>query len=67
MFPQQVEALIKGIPPAEAKPAAAPAKPTAPAPAKPAPAPAVSSGAASNMVLTIDGQRHEVLVERLNA
>ena len=65
MFPQQVEALVKGTPPAEAKPAAAPAA------AKPAPAPAPASNAnvvsRSHMVLTIDGQRHEVSVEKLGA
>ncbi len=66
MFPQQIEALIKGIPAAEAT--AAPA----PAPAKPAAAPVVSPPSSNatvlnrrQMVLTIDGRRHEVFVEKL--
>jgi oxaloacetate decarboxylase alpha subunit/pyruvate carboxylase subunit B len=66
MFPQQIEALVKGVPAAEPK--AAPK----PAPAKPAPAPVLQSAPPSaaaatrqQMVLTIDGQRHEVLVEKL--
>jgi oxaloacetate decarboxylase alpha subunit/pyruvate carboxylase subunit B len=67
MFPQQVEALIKGTPPVEAKPAAAPV--AADAPPQPAPAvaelPAKSDGMQQHMVLTIDGQRHEVTVEKL--
>lgn len=77
MFPQQVEALFNGSPKAEEKPAAAPAKPDAvPAPApSPAPAPApapdpepakqVQPTGRTHMVLTIDGQRHEVLVEKV--
>ena len=72
MFPQQVEALCKGIPPVEAsKPAPAPAKPAAaPAPAAPAPAPAAANAPVTgrtHMVLNIDGQRHEISVERLQA
>ena len=63
MFPQQIEAVCKGIPAAEPKGAPKPA-------AKPA---AAAAGAPANatiterkhMVLTIDGQRHEVLVEKL--
>jgi oxaloacetate decarboxylase alpha subunit/pyruvate carboxylase subunit B len=59
MFPQQVEALVKGIPPVEAK-AAEP---------KPAPPPAPADGtrviSRENMVLTINGGRHEVCVEKL--
>jgi oxaloacetate decarboxylase alpha subunit/pyruvate carboxylase subunit B len=68
MFPQQIEALIKGIPAAAAEPKAAPK----PAPATPAAAPAVSPAPSnaivtsrSQMVLTIDGKRHEVCVEKL--
>jgi oxaloacetate decarboxylase alpha subunit/pyruvate carboxylase subunit B len=71
MFPQQIEALIKGVPAAEPKPAPAPApaKPTTEAPA-PAPSPAPASTTAGNqsrMVLTIDGKRHDVLVEKIEA
>jgi oxaloacetate decarboxylase alpha subunit/pyruvate carboxylase subunit B len=64
MFPQQVEALVKGIPPVEAKPAPAksPAKSAAPAPAPAAPANVTSR---QQMVLTIEGRRHEVTVEKL--
>lgn len=77
MFPQQVEALCKGISPVQGdkKPAAAkePAKAADSAPAKAA-APAASSPAKSggsttpghNMVLTVNGQRHEVLVEKVS-
>jgi oxaloacetate decarboxylase alpha subunit/pyruvate carboxylase subunit B len=60
MFPQQVEALIKGTPPAGAKPAPAAAKPAAPASSS-------STSALTHMVLTIDGHRHEVSVEKLSA
>ena len=71
MFPQQVEALIKGVPAAEAKPTAAakPASAPAPAPAAPTPPPAATDGAVlsrKHMVLSIDGQRHEVCVEHLD-
>jgi hypothetical protein len=68
MFPQQVEALIKGVPAAEAKAASAPAPPE-PA-ASPVVSPPVSNAVVPNrrqMVLTIDGQRHEVFVEKLEA
>jgi len=58
MFPQQVEALIKGAAAAEAKPAQDLAKPT------PAGARVVSR---EQMRLTIDGVRHEVCVEKLDA
>lgn len=66
MFPQQVEALIKGTPtPAPAAPA--PAKPTpAPAPAPAARPAAPSPHDGKRMVLTINGTRHEVLVEKLD-
>lgn len=65
MFPQQVEALVKGIPPTEAaKPAPAPAKPT------PTPAPPAATNAAvlstTHMALTINGEHHEVCVEKLS-
>jgi hypothetical protein len=67
MFPQQVEALIKGTPAVENKPAPAPAAQPAATPA-PAPAPAAPSGKnRQDMVLTINGQRHEVSIERLEA
>jgi pyruvate carboxylase subunit B len=70
MFPQQVEALVKG---AAAKPAAgaAPASQAAPAAAASAPAPAAKapatprSGGGKRMFLTIQGVRHEVFVETL--
>jgi len=66
MFPQQVEALIKGTPPAEAKPAtpAAEAKPVA---SLPPAGPSTTAGPITHLVLTIDGHRHEVSVEKLNA
>jgi oxaloacetate decarboxylase alpha subunit/pyruvate carboxylase subunit B len=64
MFPQQVEALVKGVPPAEAaKPAPAP-KPSAPAAVPAANGEVVGR---SHMVLSIDGSRHEVFVEKLRA
>lgn len=62
MFPQQVEALIKGTPPAEAKPAAAPAKPaTLPLP------PNTRVTSSKKIHLNIDGAKHEVLVEKLSS
>ena len=64
MFPQQIEALVKGIPAADPKPA----NPTVPA--TPVPVPALSTAnvlSRKNLVLTIDGQRHEVCVEKLEA
>ena len=71
MFPQQIEALIKGIIPATTP---KPANPTvAPKPANPtvAPkpaAPALPSGPnCRQLVLTINGQRHQVGVEKLGA
>jgi len=63
MFPQQVEALILGTPPAEAKPAPALAKLT---PASAAHA-ETTAATGSRMVLTIDGHRHEVMVEKVAA
>lgn len=72
MFPQQVEALIKGIPPAEVtqaaqakKEAVAPSKTEAPKPTPSFPADAKTSS--SQMVLVINGQRHEVQVEKVEA
>lgn len=68
MFPQQVEALVKGTPPAESKPAAKPAPATAAAPLQPAPATAVSANTPArtqHMTLTINGERHEVTVQKL--
>lgn len=70
MFPQQVEALCKGIPPLEGekKPApkaeAAPTSPAAPA-ASTAAATTASKTPGHNMVLTVNGRRHEVLVEKI--
>jgi len=68
MFPQQVEALVKGTPPAPAKPAAAPAP--APAPVKSVATPvsyqALGSGR-KHIVMTVNGQRHDVLVERVES
>jgi oxaloacetate decarboxylase alpha subunit/pyruvate carboxylase subunit B len=70
MFPQQVEALVKGIPPVGAKPAAA--KPAPAAAHVPPAAVAVTASSprvdgAARMVLSINGERHDVLVERLPA
>jgi len=62
MFPQQIEALIKGTPAPDPKPA--PAKPAATPVASPAPSSAAVTSR-QQMVLTIDGQRHEVCVEKL--
>ena len=64
MFPQQIEALVKGIPAPDPKPA----NPTVAA--TPVPVPVLSTAAVTsrkNLVLTIDGERHEVCVERLEA
>jgi oxaloacetate decarboxylase alpha subunit/pyruvate carboxylase subunit B len=62
MFPQQVEALIKGTVPEEAKPAAAAA---APQPAPVAASMTAKTADMERMVLMIDGQRHEVTIEKL--
>lgn len=65
MFPQQVEALLNGVrPPETAKPVFVAAAP----PASTAPTPASAAGVISrrNMVLTIDGRRHQVSVEKLD-
>ncbi len=64
MFPQQVEALVKGTPAPEPKPA--PAKPATTTVTSPAPSNAAVASR-QQMVLTIDGQRHEVCVEKLEA
>jgi pyruvate carboxylase subunit B len=61
MFPQQIEAVVKGIPAAEPK--AAPAKVAKPV--APLPSPQVSQGNARQMILTVNGTRHEVLVEKV--
>jgi len=58
MFPQQVEALLK---PKPAAPAAAPAPVPAAAPA----AVARSNGRGKQLFVTLDGRRHDVLVETL--
>jgi oxaloacetate decarboxylase alpha subunit/pyruvate carboxylase subunit B len=63
MFPQQVEALVKGIPPAEAAKPAPPPKPAAPVSVQPAAAADVQTR--SQMILSINGERHEVLVEKI--
>jgi oxaloacetate decarboxylase alpha subunit/pyruvate carboxylase subunit B len=78
MFPQQVEALVKG------NPAAAPAEKAAPTPppaAAPAPATATASvqtpepvaakggersGTLKHFALTINGERHEVMLETID-
>jgi oxaloacetate decarboxylase alpha subunit/pyruvate carboxylase subunit B len=69
MFPQQVEALVKGPVPSPAPPAPAPAA-VAPAAATPMPAaPARANGsqvAGKHLVLTINGERHEAIVETLD-
>jgi oxaloacetate decarboxylase alpha subunit/pyruvate carboxylase subunit B len=76
MFPLQVEALINGAsaaqpapPPAPAPPAPAPPAPAPPAPAPPTsapPAPVLSDNhSARKMILTIDGQRHQVCVQKM--
>jgi oxaloacetate decarboxylase alpha subunit/pyruvate carboxylase subunit B len=61
MFPQQVEALLKGTPPA------APAPEPAPAVASQPPANNAVVVSRKHMVLTIDGRRHDVCVEKLEA
>jgi len=67
MFPQQVQALLK---PQPAAPAASPvpAAPVAsPAPPAPQPAPALrANGLGKRLFVTLNGQRHDVLVETLD-
>ena len=68
MFPQQVEALIKGggspaVAPAPAAPAA-PAKPSQPAATASAGPPA--TGAGKHLVININGGRYDVVVEKLD-
>ncbi len=64
MFPQQVEALLKALPSGTAPAEVVKATPSASAaPSFPSALPDGSSG--RKMVLTIDGQRHEVTVQRL--
>jgi oxaloacetate decarboxylase alpha subunit/pyruvate carboxylase subunit B len=65
MFPQQVEALIKGAPVVLAKPA--PAQPAAPAAPLSAPTKGALVVSTQHMVLTINGSRHEVCVEKLRS
>lgn len=71
MFPQQVEALVKGTPPAEAKPAPAPApaKPAAtPAPQASTPAPLPANAKVvetKQMSLNINGKSFDVQVEKI--
>jgi pyruvate carboxylase subunit B len=65
MFPQQIEAVVKGIPAAEPK--TAPAKVATPAaPAASTSIPQAVSTNARQMVLTVDGTRHEVMIERVS-
>ncbi|MCX6873167.1 MAG: pyruvate carboxylase subunit B [Verrucomicrobia bacterium] len=66
MFPQQVEALIMGR--GAATPARTPARTAAPVPAAVVAraAPPVDPGQAGNMVLNINGTRHEIMVESLD-
>ncbi len=71
MFPQQVEALVKGVPAEAPKPAAAAAvtPQAAPQTTKASPAAVSSPGTPAagrrDLVLTIDGVRHEVTVESI--
>ncbi len=65
MFPQQVEALHKGPPAETPKPAPA-AKPAAPVSVASKPQ-STAPGNGQEMVLTINGQRHEVLIERVGS
>jgi oxaloacetate decarboxylase alpha subunit/pyruvate carboxylase subunit B len=71
MFPLQVEALFNGTPAAQPAPPPAPAPPapTPPAAAPPTPtppAPVLSDNhPARKMILTIDGQRHQVCVQKM--
>jgi oxaloacetate decarboxylase alpha subunit/pyruvate carboxylase subunit B len=65
MFPQQIEAVVKGIPAAEPK--SAPAKVATPtAPAASAHVPQAVPVNARQMILTVDGTRHEVMIERVS-
>jgi oxaloacetate decarboxylase alpha subunit/pyruvate carboxylase subunit B len=61
MFPQQVEALIKGTPAPESKPAPAKAAAAPPLP------PNTRVTSSKKMTLSINGSSHEVLVEKLSA
>ena len=66
MFPQQIEAYIKGTPAPEIK--AAPTKPAAAAaPLVSPPQPDANVISRNQMILTIDGNRHEVTVEKLSS
>lgn len=66
MFPQQVEALHKGTP-AEVPKASPAAKPTPPASAPAAKPHSAAPGKGQEMVLTINGERHQVRVERVGS
>jgi hypothetical protein len=59
MFPQQVEAMFKPK-------TAAPASPAAPSAASPAPA-SPGNGKGRRLFVTLDGRRHDVLVETLES
>lgn len=62
MFPQQIEALVKGPSPAspvEVK--------TSPVPVARIATPAPNGGPVRTMVLNIDGKRHEVSVQKMDA
>lgn len=67
MFPQQIEAVVKGIAPKPAapQPAAAAATPVTPAAPVAAPASPVTAGPGSHMNLKINGQSFSVNVERV--
>ncbi len=67
MFPQQVQALLKPQPaaPAASPAPAAPVASPAPAPAPPAPA-LRGNGRGKRLFVTLNGQRHDVLVESLD-
>jgi hypothetical protein len=67
MFPQQVEALVKDPVPSPAPPAPATVAPAAATPMPAAPARANGSQVAGkHLVLTINGERHEAIVETLD-
>jgi oxaloacetate decarboxylase alpha subunit/pyruvate carboxylase subunit B len=62
MFPQQVEALVKGPPPAPPV-----ARNSSPAPVTRVSLAAPNGGSLRTMVLNIDGKRHEVSVQKMDA
>ena len=68
MFPQQIEALVKGTSAMAPAKTAAPKKPdseAAPAAPAAAPTPTAIAENCQNMVLTVNGKRHDVTVETL--